>query len=138
MKITNIIKIKALLISIIITNTFAITIKNSNNKIIVYASFYLTLIFFRFLIFLFILKIILKKANSESLKKLEKSEVIESVSYALANELKTDDFYVQNSKDFKSVQYVNTLPPRKPISDGVVETIEEVKTISNFFVIKKT
>lgn len=55
-----------------------------------------------------------------------KNEVIESVSFALANEMKTDDFYVQNSKDFKSVQYVNTLPPKKPISDGVVETVDEV------------
>lgn len=56
----------------------------------------------------------------------DKNEFVEAISYGLAKELKTDDFYVQNSKDFKNVEYVEKLPPRKPIAEGVVETVEEV------------
>ena len=62
----------------------------------------------------------------------EKNEVAESMSFELQSEMKTNDFYLQNSNDFKSVQYVNTLPPKKPISDGVVETVDEVN--HNFYI----
>ena len=41
--------------------------------------------------------------------------------------MKVNDFYVQNSKDFKPPQYVEKLPPRTPLSGGEAVTIEEVK-----------
>jgi hypothetical protein len=62
-----------------------------------------------------------KKAN-------EKTKYVESISYALAKEMKTNDFYVQNSKNYKSAQFVDTLPLKNNISDGVIETVDEVKT----------
>ena len=40
--------------------------------------------------------------------------------------MKVDDFYVQNSKDFKPPQYVDVLPPKQPISGGEAVTIDEV------------
>jgi hypothetical protein len=54
------------------------------------------------------------------------SETVEAVSYALAKEKKTDDFYVQNSKDYKNPLLVERLPPRVPIGAGEVTSIEEV------------
>ncbi len=54
------------------------------------------------------------------------SEVVEAVSYGLAKEMKVDDIYVQNSKDYKPPQYVEKLPPRTPISGGEAVTIDEV------------
>lgn len=55
---------------------------------------------------------------------------MEAISYGLAKEMKVDDFYVQNSKDFKPPQYVDKLPPKQPIGGGEVVTIDEV----NFFI----
>ena len=43
--------------------------------------------------------------------------------------MKTDDFYVQNSKDYKPPQYVEKLPPRTPIGGGEAVTIDEVNKI---------
>lgn len=40
--------------------------------------------------------------------------------------MKVDDFYVQNSKDFKPPQYVEKLPPRQNIGGGEAVTIDEV------------
>jgi hypothetical protein len=54
------------------------------------------------------------------------SETVEAVSYALAKEKKTDDFYVQNSKDYKNPLLVERLPPKVPIGGGEVTTIDEV------------
>lgn len=54
------------------------------------------------------------------------SEVVEAISYGLAKEMKVDDFYVQNSKDFKPPQYVEKLPPKQPIGGGEAVTIDEV------------
>jgi hypothetical protein len=55
---------------------------------------------------------------------------VEAISYGLAKEMKVDDFYVQNSKDFKPPQYVDKLPPKQPIGGGEAVTIDEV----NFFI----
>jgi hypothetical protein len=54
------------------------------------------------------------------------SEAVEAVSYALAKEKKTDDFYVQNSKDYKNPLMVERLPPKVPLGGGEVVTIDEV------------
>jgi hypothetical protein len=40
--------------------------------------------------------------------------------------MKTDDYYVNNSKDYKPPQYVERLPPRVPIGGGEAITIDEV------------
>jgi hypothetical protein len=40
--------------------------------------------------------------------------------------MKTDDFYVQNSKDYKPPQYVDKLPPKFPIGGGETITVDEV------------
>ncbi len=138
MKITAIIKI-ALIISIIITDIHSITNKNSKKKLLIYNKQFLkykeidifAVSFFSYSFLKFSQN---KKAYSETLQKesnnaLEKNEVIESVSFSLAKELKTNDFYVANSKDFKSAEYVKILPVKKPISDGVIETIDEVKCL---------
>jgi hypothetical protein len=45
----------------------------------------------------------------------------------LAKALKTDDFYVNNSKDYKAPKYVDKLPPQTPIGGGEAVTIDEVK-----------
>lgn len=41
--------------------------------------------------------------------------------------MKVDDFYIQNSKDFKPPQYVEKLPPKQPLGGGEVVTIDEVR-----------
>ncbi len=53
--------------------------------------------------------------------------MIEAISYGLAKEMKVDDFYVQNSKDYKPPTYVEKLPPKTPIGGGDAVTIDEVK-----------
>jgi hypothetical protein len=57
--------------------------------------------------------------------------MVEAISYGLAKEKKTDDFYVQNSKDYKPPIYVERLPPKVPLGGGVIETIDEVKIKNN-------
>lgn len=54
------------------------------------------------------------------------TDTIEAVSYGLAKEMKTNDFYVTNSKDFKNPLLVERLPARIPIGGGTVETVDEV------------
>ena len=54
------------------------------------------------------------------------SETVDAVSYALAKEKKTDDFYVQNSKDYKNPLLVERLPPKVPLGGGEIATIDEV------------
>ncbi len=54
------------------------------------------------------------------------TETVDAISYALAKEMKTDDFYVQNSKDYKNPTLVERLPPKVPIGGGAIETIDEV------------
>ena len=56
-------------------------------------------------------------------------ETIEAVSYALAKNLKTDDFYVNNSKDYKPPTYVDKLPPQVALGGGPPVTIDEVNKI---------
>ena len=65
--------------------------------------------------------------NSEGLATNLNSETVEAVTYGLANQMKLDQIYVENQKDYKSPAIVNVLPPRQPISDNTVETVEEVK-----------
>lgn len=60
------------------------------------------------------------------------TETVEAVSYALAKEKKTDDFYVQNSKDYKNPLLVERLPPKVPLGGGEIATIDEVNYISYF------
>ncbi len=48
------------------------------------------------------------------------------MSYGLAKEMKVDDYYIQNSKDYKPPKYVEKLPPKQPISGGEAITIDEV------------
>jgi len=54
------------------------------------------------------------------------SESVEAISYALAKEKKTDDFYIQNSKDYKAPTLVERLPPKVPLGGGAIETVDEV------------
>jgi hypothetical protein len=49
-----------------------------------------------------------------------------AISYGIAA-TKTDQYFVNNQKGYVTPTYVNTLPPRKPISGGQIETVEEVK-----------
>jgi hypothetical protein len=55
---------------------------------------------------------------------------VEAVSYALAKEKKTDDFYVQNSKDYKAPLLVERLPPKMPLGGGEIATVDEVLNIT--------
>lgn len=52
------------------------------------------------------------------------TETVEAVSYGLAHEMKIDNFYVQNSKDYKSPTMVAVLPPKAPINTGPAETVD--------------
>lgn len=66
----------------------------------------------------------------------ESSNTGEKIQYAISfavGKVHTDQFYLENSKDFKSVQIVKKLPKRKPIG-GQIATIEEVWIflLSNF------
>ena len=53
--------------------------------------------------------------------------------------MKTSDFYVNNSKDYKPPTYVDKLPPKTPIGGGAPVTIDEVNNklylfkLINFF-----
>jgi hypothetical protein len=53
-------------------------------------------------------------------------DAVEAVAYALAKEKKTDDFYIQNSKDYKAPILVEKLPPKVPLGAGEIATIDEV------------
>jgi hypothetical protein len=64
--------------------------------------------------------------NSEGLATNLNSETVEAVTYGLANQMKLDQVYVENQRDYKNPTYVNVLPPRAPISDSVIETVDEV------------
>lgn len=74
----------------------------------------------------------LSKLSKEGTASNSSNEVVEAVSYGLAKEMKVDDFYIQNSKDFKPPQYVERLPPKIPISGGEAVTIDEVKIKNPF------
>ena len=67
------------------------------------------------------------KDEKEGVSTNNSKETIEAVSYGLAKALKTDDFYVNNSKDYKPPTYVDKLPPKTPIGGGDAVTIDEVK-----------
>ena len=54
------------------------------------------------------------------------NDMVEAVSYALAKEMKTDDFYLQNSKDYRQPQIVEKLPPKTNLNTGPAETVDEV------------
>jgi hypothetical protein len=43
--------------------------------------------------------------------------------------MKTDDIYVQNSKDYKAPLLVERLPPKVPFTTGEIQTIDEVNFI---------
>ncbi len=57
------------------------------------------------------------------------SETVEAVTYGLANQMKLDQIYVQNSADYKNPTIVEQLPAKSPISDHNIETVEEVISI---------
>jgi hypothetical protein len=46
--------------------------------------------------------------------------------------MKLSQIYVENSKDYKPPLIVEQLPPRTPLSDHQIETVEEV----NYFIKK--
>jgi hypothetical protein len=65
--------------------------------------------------------------NKEGVSSNTSSESVEAISYALAKEMKTDDFYIQNSKDYKAPQIVEKLPPKTDLNSGAsAENAEEV------------
>jgi len=64
--------------------------------------------------------------NSEGLATNLNSETVEAVTYGLANKMKLDQVYIENSRDYKNPLLVAVLPPRAPISDNQIETVEEV------------
>lgn len=47
--------------------------------------------------------------------------------------MKLSQIYVENSKDYKNPSIVAQLPPKLPISDHQVETVEDVNIISISF-----
>src|SRR5690349_15177299 len=59
--------------------------------------------------------------------------MIEAISYALAKEKKTNDFYVQNSKEFKNVLLVEKLPPKVPMGGGAAETVDEIPSVEDYY-----
>lgn len=65
-------------------------------------------------------------------KNLKESSTIESVAYALGKS-NTDQFYLNNQSGYRSVPYVDKLPPKTPITDGKVETVDEITTESNYY-----
>jgi len=74
------------------------------------------------MIYLIILDAVSKEGSASNVS----NEVVEAVSYGLAKEMKVDDFYIQNSKDYKPPQYVERLPPKTPIPSGEAITVDEV------------
>jgi len=52
----------------------------------------------------------------------------------LAKEKKTDDFYVQNSKDYKNPLLVERLPPKLPLGGGEIATVDEVNRKNRKFI----
>lgn len=69
--------------------------------------------------------------SSIRLKKAE-TEVIESTAFALGK-VNTDQFYLSNSDKYRSVPYVDQLPPQTPIGDGKVEDVEVVESDINYY-----
>ena len=65
--------------------------------------------------------------NSEGVATNLNAETVEAITYGLANEMKLDQLYIENQKDYKNPALVNQLPPRTPISDNKIETVDEVK-----------
>ena len=62
----------------------------------------------------------------------ESENLVDSVSYALG-QVKTNDFYVQNSKDFKNPLLVEKLPPKTPLTGGTIETIDELPSAEDYY-----
>lgn len=57
---------------------------------------------------------------------------MESATVGLAKKQQLSEFYLMNQNYFHSkVTYVNELPSRRPISDGKLETIEEIISPNN-------
>ena len=54
-----------------------------------------------------------------------------AVSYSEAK-IHTNQFFLENSKDFVSPKYVKTLPARKQLR-GKIETVDEVKFLNKFY-----
>jgi hypothetical protein len=71
--------------------------------------------------------------NKEGMSTNSSNEVVEAISYALAKEKKTDDFYIQNSKDFKSPQIVEKLPPKIDLNGGPAENIDEIPSPEDYY-----
>jgi hypothetical protein len=69
--------------------------------------------------------------NSEGMATNSNSETVEAVTYGLAKEMKVDQIYVENSHDYKNPTIVEQLPPKSPISDNQVETVDEVNQYIN-------
>jgi hypothetical protein len=61
----------------------------------------------------------LENKKSTETTSVETSNTVESSTYALGR-AKMDDFYVQNSNQFKTVQIVEHLPPKEKIGGDVV------------------
>ena len=55
----------------------------------------------------------------------EGNEKVDAISYSMDGK-KSDQFFINNQKGYITPNYVNTLPPRKPIAGGQIETVEEV------------
>lgn len=68
----------------------------------------------------------LNKFSKEGFASNSSNELVEAISYGLAKEMKVDDFYIQNSKDYKPPQYVDKLPPKTNISGGEAVSVDEV------------
>merc|ERR1711957_809611 len=58
---------------------------------------------------------------------------IEVTSYGLAKEMKTNDFYVNNSKDYKPPTYVDKLPPQVALGGGPPVTIDELPSAEDYY-----
>jgi hypothetical protein len=71
--------------------------------------------------------------NKEGVSSNTSNESAEAISYALAKEMKTDDFYIQNSKDYKAPQIVEKLPPKVDLNVGPAENAEEMPSVEDYY-----
>lgn len=69
---------------------------------------------------------------SFSIKIKKDTGFIQATSYALAGDSRDTDF-TKNGNHYRSVEIVDKLPPFKPISEGIIETVDEIKSESNYY-----
>lgn len=80
---------------------------------------------------LILILISIDSLNSLRLRKAE-SEVIESTTFGLGK-VNTDNFYLNNSNQFRSVEIFNKLPPNYQQGEKIESDVEVIETDSNYY-----